>query len=75
MSPHQRLGQKEFEVAVGLPAGSLDERTKALLEKTPLLFSPLDDAAQAVTRETEAEDIDHGFTVVGEHRASIWRDA
>ena len=33
MSPHQRLGQREFEIACGLPAGSLDERTKALLEK------------------------------------------
>jgi len=75
MSPHQRLGQKEFEVAVGLPAGTLDERTKALLEKTALLYSPLDEAAQTEARTKVAEDIDRGFTVVGEHRASIWRDA
>lgn len=75
MSPHQRLGQKEFEVAVGIPAGSLDDRTKALLEKTPLLYSPLDEAAQADARTKVAEDIARGFTVVGEHRASIWRDA
>ena len=75
MSPHQRLGQREFEIACGLPAGSLDERTKALLEKTPLLYTALDEAAQAAARAKVAEDIDRGFTVVGEHRASIWRDA
>ena len=28
----------------------MDERTKTLLEKTPLLYSPLDDAAQAAAR-------------------------
>ncbi|WP_428681820.1 hypothetical protein [Reyranella sp.] len=75
MSPHKRLGQREFEIACGLPAGSLDERTKALLEKTPLLYTGLDEAAQAAARAKVAEDIDRGFTVVGEHRASIWRDA
>lgn len=75
MSPHQRLGQKEFETAVGLPAGSLDERTKNLLEKTPLLYASLDERAQAAARAGVAEDIDRGFTVVGEHRAGIWRDA
>ncbi len=75
MPPHQRLGQRDFEVAVGLPAGSLDERTRTLLDQTPLLYTPLDDDAQAAARAKVAEDIDRGFTVVGEHRASIWRDA
>lgn len=75
MSSHQRLAEKEFEVAVGIPAGSLDERTRTLLDQTPLLYSPLDDTAQATARAKVAEDIDRGFTVVGEHRASIWRDA
>lgn len=75
MSPQQRLGPSEFEIAVGLPAGGLDARTKALLEQTPLLYSPLDEAAQSTARAKVAEDIDRGFTVVGEHRASIWRDA
>src|SRR5689334_12876936 len=75
MSPQQRMGQKEFETAVGLPPGSLDERTKTLLEQTSLLYSSLDEDAQAATRAKVAEDIDRGFTVVGEHRAGIWRDA
>lgn len=75
MPPQQRLGPREFEIAVGLPAESLDARTTALLERTPLLFTPLDEAAQATTRAKVAEDIDRGFTVVGEHRAAIWRDA
>jgi len=75
MSLHRRLGQSEFEIAVGLPAGSLDERTTNLLEKTPLLFSPLSEDAQVAARAKVAEDIERGFTVVGEHRASIWRDA
>ena len=75
MPRQQRLGSTEFELATGLPAGSLDARTRSLLEETPLFFSPLNESAQQkIHAEVEAE-INRGFTVVGQHRADVWRDA
>ena len=75
MQHQKRLGSTEFELATGLPAGSLDARTRSLLEQTPLLFSSLDESAQKRIQEEVEAEIDRGFTVVGEHRADVWRDA
>lgn len=75
MPSQQRLGSAEFELATGLPSGTLDTRTRALLEATPLDFTPLDEVAQQRIRSEVEAEIARGFTVVGEHRANIWRDA
>lgn len=75
MPRQQRLGSTEFELAAGLPAGSLDSRTRSLLDETPLHLSPLDESAQQRIRAEVAAEIERGFTMVGEHRAGVWRDA
>ncbi|MDI1266022.1 MAG: hypothetical protein PS018_22490 [bacterium] len=75
MPRQQRFGSTEFELAAGLPAGSLDARTRSLLEETPLFFLPLNENAQQKIRAEVQAEIDRGFTVVGQHRAGVWRDA
>ena len=75
MNPGSLLGAADFEAALGLDAGQLDERSRALLAAAHLRFLPIDDAGQARLRLETAQHIAKGFTVVGEHRADIWRDA
>ena len=75
MSIVKRIGPAEFELAVGLEKASLDKRTRDLLQSTPLLFTELNEIDQSRLRAEIAQQISNGFTVVGEHRAGIWRDA
>jgi hypothetical protein len=75
MKKEMRIGPAEFEKAIGLSAGSLDARTSKLLDDNPILFAPIDDPGQAALQHEIAQQIAKGFTIVGEHRAGIWRDA
>jgi hypothetical protein len=75
MSSEKRIGQAEFELALGLNKDSLDGRTRDLLDKTRLLYMPIDQAGQEKLQTEIRQQISDGFTVVGEHRAGIWRDA
>lgn len=75
MTMEMRVGPSEFEKALGLPAGRLDDRTRQLLGKAQLRFLPIDEAGQSRLHAEVARQIAEGFTVVGEHRAGIWRDA
>lgn len=75
MSHHNKIGPAEFESALALKPGTLDTRTRQLLDDKPLSFSTIDAAGQALLQAETAKRIDEGFTVVGEHRAEVWRDA
>ena len=70
-----RLGHSDFEKALGLPAGQLDTRTRGLLDAADLRYAPIDEAGQKTLQAEIARQISEGFTLVGEHRAGIWRDA
>jgi hypothetical protein len=69
------LHRSAFERALALPPDTLDNRTCGLLDKAQLRFEPIDAAGQASLEAETAKRIEAGFTVVGEHRAPIWRDA
>ena len=75
MSPQSKIGPAEYEAALALPPGSLDGRTRQLLDEKPLAFTMIDAAGQAQLQAETAKRIEEGFTVVGAHRAGIWRDA
>jgi hypothetical protein len=75
MKNENRIGPAEFEQALGLQAGSLDSRTSSLLENAELRYASIDEGGQENIRSEIAHEISAGFTVVGEHRAGIWRDA
>ena len=75
MTKSIRVGHAEFEQALGLPAGKLDARTRALLDAANIQYAAIDEAGQTRLQAEIAKQISDGFTVVGEHRASIWRDA
>src|ERR1700682_3688415 len=75
MTVERRVGPSEFEMALGLSAGRLDDRTRQLLDKAQLRYSPIDEAGQSRLQAEVVRQIADGFTVVGEHRAGIWRDA
>ena len=74
MTERMRIGQTEFEQALGLQSGQLDDRTCNLLDQAALDFAQIDSAGQAKLEFEIAQQIAEGFTVVGEHRAEIWRD-
>jgi len=74
MTERMRIGQTEFEQALGLQSGQLDDRTCSLLDQAALDFAQIDSAGQAKLEFEIAQQIAEGFTVVGEHRAEIWRD-
>ncbi|UYN97333.1 MAG: hypothetical protein KIT25_10525 [Enhydrobacter sp.] len=69
------LGHGEFEAALGLPIGALDSRTRQLLDQAGLTFAKVGDAEQTQLQDETRQAIDRGFSIVGEHRADIWRDA
>lgn len=73
--PSEMLGRAEFERALELTPGSLDQRTGELLDKTELRFRLIGAAEQARLEAETEQLIAKGFSVVGEHRAGIWRDA
>ena len=75
MITERTVGAPEFEAAVGLAPGQLDERTRQLVADAGLRYSLIDDAGQAKLQAEIARQIAEGFKVVGEHRAGIWRDA
>lgn len=75
MSIESSIGPREFERVLGLPEGQLDLRTRLLLDDAAIRFTSIDTEGQTrLEAETELL-IEQGFTVVGEHRAGIWRDA
>ena len=74
MTAEKGIGPKEFEAALGIPAGELDARTCGLLSDAGLRYLPIDDAGQVRLQDEIAKQIADGFTIVGEHRAGIWRD-
>jgi hypothetical protein len=74
MTGKRRIGPVEFEQALGLQPGRLDDRTRDLLADAALHFAQIDSAGQAKLEAEIAQQISRGFTVVGEHRAEIWRD-
>ena len=69
------LGPAEFAKALGLEAAALGDQTRALLERSSLRLAPIDAAKQTELEDETERQIRAGFTVVGEHRAGIWRDA
>ncbi len=69
------LGRAEFERALDLTAGGLDQRTGELLDKAQLRFRPIAAAEQSRLEAETERQLAAGFSVVGEHRAGIWRDA
>lgn len=71
----ETLGPSQFERALDLKPGTLDLRTRALLERAALQYSTIDKPGQERLEAETAKQIDAGFQVVGEHRAGIWRDA
>ena len=75
MINENRIGPTEFEQALGLKSGSLDSRSISLLQDAGLRYAAIDDEGQVNLRSEIADQISAGFTVVGEHRAGIWRDA
>ena len=75
MTIEMYIGPPEFENALGVPAGRLDDRTRRLLQKARLQYTSIDELGQARLREETARQVSEGFSVVGEHRAGIWRDA
>ncbi len=75
MIAEKGIGPKEFETALGLGPDELDERTQSLLREANLRYRPIDATGQTKLQAEIAEQIENGFTVVGEHRAAVWRDA
>ncbi len=71
----ESLGRTEFAHALNLAAGSLDRRTGDLIDSAGLRFRTFDASEQARLEAETAQRLNDGFTVVGEHRAGIWRDA
>lgn len=75
MTIEMYIGPPEFENALGVSKGRLDDRTRRLLQKARLQYTSIDELGQARLREETARQVSEGFSVVGEHRAGIWRDA
>src|SRR6516162_7734422 len=73
--PIETLGRAEFERALNLTTGSLDPRTGELLDKAGLRFRTIAPPEQTRLEAESERQIERGFSVVGEHRAGIWRDA
>src|SRR5690349_4931532 len=75
MTSEVRLGRPEFAAALGIAPAQLDDRTGELLERAALRFARIPPAEQAALEAETMRRIEQGFTVVGEHRAGVWRDA
>jgi hypothetical protein len=75
MTGDKKLDRPEFERALGVPPGTLDDKTAQLLERAGLTYATIDPAGQKQLEAETRQSIERGFTVVGEHRAGIWRDA
>lgn len=75
MNNEHILGHGEFEAALGLPVGTLDRRTRQLLDQAGLTFAKVGGAEQVQLEDETRQAIERGFSIVGEHRADIWRDA
>ncbi|SJZ42337.1 hypothetical protein SAMN02745126_00998 [Enhydrobacter aerosaccus] len=75
MNTEVTIGPAEFEQALGIAPGTLDARTTELLHSAKLTYARIDAAGQSALEAETMQRIDEGFTVVGEHRKEIWRDA
>lgn len=75
MNNEHILSHGEFEAALGVPDGTLDSRTRQLLDHAGLTFASVGNAEQRQLQDETRQAIERGFSIVGEHRADIWRDA
>ena len=75
MTAELQIDGVAFAQALGLAPTDLDNRTSRLLAEATLRYHPVDASGQAILEAETAAKIGDGFTVVGEHRAGIWRDA
>lgn len=75
MSVGESIGQAQFESALGIVPGSLPAATVEMLRKADLRYSRTSAAEQAQLEAEALDRVRQGFTVVGEQRAGIWRDA
>jgi hypothetical protein len=69
------IGPAEFEQALGIAPGTLNAKSAEMLRDAMLRYAKIDAAGQAALETETMQRIDEGFTVVGEHRQGIWRDA
>jgi hypothetical protein len=75
MTDEVQLGRPEFAAALGIAPAQLDARTGELLDQAALKFARIPATEQAALEAETMQRIEQGFTIVGEHRAGIWRDA
>lgn len=75
MTTEVSIGPAEFERALGIAPGTLNAATAEMLRNAGLRYAKIDAAGQAALEAETLKRIDEGFTVVGEHRQGIWRDA
>ena len=75
MTTETRIDRPSFAHALAFEPSGVDDRTSRLLAEANLRYRTLDETAQAELEGETARKIAEGFSVVGEHRAGIWRDA
>lgn len=75
MTSVQHIDRSAFATALGLAPDEIDSRTCDLLNRAKLSYHDLGPAQQPELEAEIERTIAAGFTVVGEHRANIWRDA
>lgn len=75
MSAEKAFDREAFALAFGIPHGEIDTRTAGLIDKARLRFTEYSADEQTRLRTETQARIASGFTVVGEHRSNIWRDA
>ena len=75
MTGAPRIDCSGFAQAIGYEERQVDERTVNILDKANLVYEPINRAGQLEIEAEIEKQIAKGFTVVGEHRSGIWRDA
>ena len=75
MSAEESIGPAQFETALGIAPGTLPAHTVEMLRLAKLRYSRVSAVEQAELEAEASERVKQGFTVVGEQRAGIWRDA
>ncbi len=75
MNAEGLIGPAEFEQALGIATGKLPVHTAELLRAANLRYGKIGAPEQAQLEAEAMERIRQGFSVVGEAREGIWRDA
>ena len=75
MSAEGFIGPAQFEQALGIAAGKLPVHTAELLRSANLRYGKISAPEQAQLEAEAMDRIKQGFSVVGEAREGIWRDA